>query len=220
MNSGKLIMEQMKTRSNLKFTYELSKECAIFLDFNIYKGRRFNTERKLDFKPFFKPTNKFLYLPANSNHPSAMKKAIVKGEAIRCLRNSTDKANWLLAVDKIFKGLIERGYKPNDIQHRFREVRWEERSKYLHMESPEKEKPEGVLILTHYHPLTKEGWKKLIEKHSLQRRLVISRKHFNREQRQIIDEWPPVVVFKDFRKIGRFLISAKQSCATPTGIRA
>ena len=211
------LMETMSKTTNLKFTYEISNEKAIFLDFEIFKGRRFETQKKLDFKPFFKPTNKFLYLPANSNHPIAMKKAIVKGEAIRCLRNSTNKTEWLKAMDKIFKGLLERGYKPQEISNRFREVRWEQRNHYLFKNKIEKKKPEGVIVLTQYHRETRDVWRKLIAKHSLPRRLHLTRRKYNADQRRIIDTWPPVVVFKDFKKIGQLLISARQNCSQPTG---
>ncbi len=82
-----------------------------------------------------------------------MKKAIVKGEAVRCLRNLRWKTEWLKVMDAIFRGLIEMGYKPSDISHRFREVRLDQRELYLYRKKQEKDKTEGVIVLTHLHNL-------------------------------------------------------------------
>jgi len=57
----------MKENSAFKFTFDISEQEAVFLDFHIYKGIRFEHANKLDFRPYFKPTNKFLYLPHKSS---------------------------------------------------------------------------------------------------------------------------------------------------------
>jgi hypothetical protein len=95
--------------SPLELTFEQKNSEAVFLDVHIYKGQRFAKERKMDMKPFFKPTNKLLMLPFMSAHPMHQKLAIVRGEAIRTLRASTDKTHWLQAMNFIFHGLIQRG---------------------------------------------------------------------------------------------------------------
>lgn len=41
-----------------------------------------------------------------------MKNGIVVGEAIRIFRNTSNKGEWLCALDHIFKGLMARGYSP------------------------------------------------------------------------------------------------------------
>ncbi len=53
----------------IKFTYECSSTTVDFLDLTLYKGPRFQSENRLDTKPFFKTTNKFQYLEYNSAHP-------------------------------------------------------------------------------------------------------------------------------------------------------
>lgn len=65
-----------------------------------------------DTKVYFKPANKFSYLPPTSNHSPAQNKAGIKGEAIRAYRISSDKGSWLEALHKIFNGLRARGYSP------------------------------------------------------------------------------------------------------------
>jgi len=49
--------------------------------------------------------------------------AIVK---IEYLRNSTDKTNWLIRIDKILRGLLEGGCRAQDTQHRHSEILWEQ----------------------------------------------------------------------------------------------
>ena len=210
-NAALDLMEKMKKVGKLEFTYEISDTRAVYLDFEIYKGPRYTSDMKLDLKPYFKPTNQFLYLPAKSNHPEHMKLAIVKGEAIRCLRNSTSKNEWLHALHTIFKGLIARGYDGRAIKAKFRQVRWEHRETYLQASVKCDSRPEGKLALTHYHRMTKPIWRSLIRKHSLPRRLRLTRRRYNNAQNAIIDAWPPVVVFKEFFKIGHRVIRARQT---------
>lgn len=109
-------MAELNQCSDMQLTYEFSDWKAIVLDFHVFKGTWFATSRKLDFKPYFKLTNRFLSLLARSNHPKHMQLSIVRGEAIRCVRNSSRKLLWLEAMHKTFKGLIARGFDGKDIQ--------------------------------------------------------------------------------------------------------
>ena len=115
----------------LSFTFEISEERAIFLDLEVYKGRRFARDGRFDVKPYFKPTNLLLYMPWQSAHPLYMKLGIVRGEAIRLLRASTDKSAWLHALHTVFKGLMARGYPPHLIAKKWRTVRYEDRDMFL-----------------------------------------------------------------------------------------
>lgn len=204
------LMMRMSNIGKLEFTYEISSETAIFLDFHIYRGPRYASVRKLDFKPYFKPTNQFLYLPEKSNHPQHMKLGLVKGEAIRCLRNSTRKEEWLQAMHTIFKGLIARGYDGAAIKDKFRTVRWEDRLHYLEPSEKQDSRPDGKLVLAPYHRHTKPVWHKLLAKHNLTRRLRPKGFRYTKKQQTIVDAWPPVVVFENFLKIGHCVIRARQ----------
>lgn len=210
-SDAKRIMASMKAAGQLDFTFDVSNKSAIFLDLEIYKGQRFERDKKLDMKPYFKPTNRFLYLPAISNHPWHMKLGIARGEAIRCLRNSTDKSAWLRAMHGIFKALIARGYCGEDLQRQWSKIRWEQRDHYLYGEGSQKTKPEGTLIFTSFHHKTKSAWRSIITKHSLKRRLRLRGRKFTAQQAEIVDKWPPKIIFKEFPKIGRFLISARET---------
>jgi len=112
-------------------------------------------------------------------------------EAIRTLRNSTSKSEWLDALSKIFCGLRE---------------------------SNKDTRPDGILSLTTYHRYTKPIWRKLIDKHNLMNRLSLRSKRFNLRQLKLQELWPPIVVYKDFTKIGHHLIRANTDPQLETGI--
>lgn len=73
ISTGKEIISRLKQASNLEITHDIDQKSAIYLDLEIYKGRRFDKEGRLDLKTYFKPTNQLLYPPANSQHPLAHK---------------------------------------------------------------------------------------------------------------------------------------------------
>ena len=128
-------VEKIRSRiaaiSGLTFTFEMDEVRAVFLDLEIYKGRRFARDGRLDVKPYFKPTNLLLYMPWMSAHPLHMKLGVVRGEAIRLLRSSTNKEVWLNALGTVFKGLMARGYPPHLIAKTWRKVRYVQRDLYL-----------------------------------------------------------------------------------------
>lgn len=99
----------------LKFTYEISSTEINFLDTTVYKGRRFAEHGILDIKSYIKPTNSFQYLERNSAHNPSVFKALIKGETIRHIRNTSD-INIFTETIRTFKShLIKRGYKSDEI---------------------------------------------------------------------------------------------------------
>lgn len=209
IEDAKRITKDLNNATNLTLTYSINQNEAIFLDLTVYKGDRYKSEKKLDLKPYFKPTNRLLYMPMISHHPHSMKAGIVKGEAIRLLRNSTSKLEWLKALEFIFKGLMARGYKPQLIKKAWREIRWEDRTYYITCRTS-KEKPAGQLIFTNYNPSTKEVWKLLLAKHKFQKIFIQRRFKWNKKQDEIMNQWPPLIVWRDFKKVSHLTISSKQ----------
>lgn len=206
----KTLISQLQASSGYKLTYDESETQAIFLDIEIYKGTKYWNERKVDTKVYFKPTNKFLYLPSVSNHPRAHKCSVILGEAVRTLRISSDKTHWLKAMTCIFKGLRARGYPAWVIQNQWRKIRWQDRDKFLHT-SKQRQKPEGQLVMSRYHPHLKTHWKKLLANHPIRSCLKIRRLgRLTKKQERLLERWPPVIVFKDFHKIANCIISAKE----------
>ena len=87
-------MERANTIHNtIKFTHEVSYTETTFLDVTVYKGPRFEVQQILDVKTHIKPTNKQLYVHADSYHPPGTHKGIAKGEAKRYLRTNSEKQN-------------------------------------------------------------------------------------------------------------------------------
>lgn len=208
------IINKLRNATNLNLTFEISNTQAVFLDLVIYKGPRYQRERRLDLKTYFKPTNRLLYLPWASNHPASMKSGIIIGEAIRTLRNSTDQFNWLKSLEFIFKGLMARGYPTGIIQKSWKKVRWEDRDFYINQNTL-KGAPAGMLIFTRYHHDTKKNWKKLLLKYPFENIFPKKNYSWNKRQVAIMLRWPPVIVWSDFKKVGNYLISAKDSWNYP-----
>lgn len=130
-NAVERIRSRIEAIEGLSFTFEIHPDTTIFLDLEIYKGRRFARDGRMDIRPYFKPTNMLLYLPFGSAHPLHMKAGVVRGEAVRLLRSSTNKEAWLRACNHVFKGLLARGYPGGLIAKSFRQVRFEDRQLYL-----------------------------------------------------------------------------------------
>lgn len=208
------IVSNLNNRTNLTLTSDISDKEAIFLDLVIYKGDRFSLNQKLDLKTYFKPTNRLLYLPMVSHHPLPMKAGIIIGEAIRTLRNSSSKIEWLKALHFIFKGLLARGYKPKTIQRAWKKVRWEDRDKYIY-ERTAKDRPPGTLIFTRYNPLTRPHWIRLLAMYPFENIFIKKNSRINRKQADIFKLWPPTIVWSNFNKIGHRIISAKESWNYP-----
>lgn len=204
------IVSKLSQCSNLVLTHNISEQEATYLDLDVYKGQRFRDENLVDIKVHFKKTNQFLYLPALSNHPGSHKTGVVKGEAIRCLRNTSDKANWLRALRLVFNGLRARGYNPSVIKRKWREVRYEDREKYV-FNSTTASTPLGKTIFVRYHAESKSKWKRLLRKEPIDK-LLVPQKYgkFNETQKALLEAWPPRIVFKNFKKIGNLLIHASE----------
>ena len=205
---GERIIEGLRRTSNLKLTYELSETQAMYLDITIYKGYRFKSEGKVDLKTYFKPTNKMLYLPAVSNHPQSMKNGIVTGEAIRTLRNSSSKAEWIKALRHIFKGLMARGHKPDMIKRKWKEIRFEDRDFYIFNKTT-RMAPEGTIIRTSYNPQTQAIWRMLVAKYPLENVLKKRKEKWTQKQVEVLKKWPPKILWMDFFKIAQKTINSK-----------
>ena len=99
----------------LKFTHEWSKTEINFLDLTLYKGERFNNTQILDIKCFSKPCDTFQYLSRDSSHPYACFSGMVKGEAIRYIRNSSSETEYEKKLDFFNSKLLTRGYKKFEV---------------------------------------------------------------------------------------------------------
>lgn len=92
-------------------TYQLSQQEVAFLDGSVYKGKRFARD---DIRPHYKPTNKFQYTHFQSCHPPSVFRGLVKGEAIRLPRLSSDLDTYTKLLAKHFR---KRGYPYKLVRH-------------------------------------------------------------------------------------------------------
>ena len=209
------VMTRLNQASNLSLTHDISSETATYLDITVYKGTRFKEDRTLDLKVYFKPTNKLLYLPARSHHPGTMKTGIVTGEAIRTLRNTSDKTEWLKAMAHIFKGLLQRGYDPLKIKQKWSKIKFEDRERYIFEETTRETQTKDI-VLTWYNDDTYKYWKGLLAKHPMEKVLIQKKPGvYDKKQQTIMDNWPPTIIYHEFDKLGKKVISAKASWEYP-----
>ena len=96
--------------THISFTMTHSLQSITFLDLEIFKGPRFRQDNILDTKLYIKPTNPQTFLHYTSCHPATTFNTIIKGEIIRALRATSDKANFSLILSKLLTRFMERGY--------------------------------------------------------------------------------------------------------------
>ena len=85
----------------IKFTWEINNTSVNFLDITIYKGTRFATLNKLDYKTYFKPTNTFQYLRHHSSHTKATKNTVIIRETKRFQRTNSDTENYSHTITQL-----------------------------------------------------------------------------------------------------------------------
>ena len=113
----------------IKLAYCISNSSISFLDLFLYRDTSSNV---LQFSTLQKPLNKYLYIPLESFHPSNNKKAFIKGELMRYVRNSSSFNSFYETKEKFWKTLRVRGYPFRFLLPLFREIRYSDRKKWLH----------------------------------------------------------------------------------------
>lgn len=126
----------------LTFTVTVSEDCANFMDLTIYKGKRFASEGKFDLKPYEKPANLYLYVPYSSAQPRSLRRAWIKAEALRNLRNSSDQTEFESALKRMEQRLTARGYPRQFVTEQLRRVSYSDRSRLLNNEHDRKQATE------------------------------------------------------------------------------
>lgn len=110
----------------------VSDDSVNFLDLNIKFN---NLTRKLEFTPYFKPTNTFSYLLNSSNHPDYIFKNIPKSLFIRLRRICSFYSDFIYYSSVLKRQLIFRGYEARIIDKTFNMVSNLERSELLKYKS-------------------------------------------------------------------------------------
>lgn len=190
------LMQRLNTCSNLRMTWDISDKKAVYLDLEIYKGRRFFFHNIVDIRVYTKPISKFLYLHGKSNHPTHTFTGVVKGEMIRYLRNTSDERTWKAKVNHLFKMLAQRGYTGKYLRAALDYVSYRDRAKYLEKRT---RKPFELdsLVKCIFHPRMRSYWRQLEVWMSCQL-----------PRRGIREKWPRMLLFKRGDSVARHVITA------------
>ena len=111
---------------SIKLTHIKSQQSIDFLDLTIFRTRGL-----IQTKAFQKAMNPYTYLPWNSYHPVDMKKAFIKGEAIRYARLCSNISDFNKLLQLFSTRLTLRGYPQYFISKVLLTVFWTSRSQYL-----------------------------------------------------------------------------------------
>lgn len=155
---ARALLAALNNCSNLELTSTVSPTHAIYLDTEVYKGRRWAEHMQLDISIYTKPISKFLYLHARSNHPEHVLTGVVKGEMIRFLRNTSDVFRWKDKVKFLMHKLAQRGYSAKTLREAALSIRFKDRSRYLQTADVRTYDP-GDFIVLPFHPSAKPLWR-------------------------------------------------------------
>ena len=138
--------------STLKFKYDISHTQGVFLDTVVFKGKRFESENILDFKPYVKPTEKFQYIHRQSSHPKSVFSGLIKGELMRFVRTATNSEDYIARADLFKQKLLLRGYGENEFQSAYSQVHHGQREEYLKGKTKTCKKDKPLVFTTTYNP--------------------------------------------------------------------
>ena len=148
----------------LKFKYKISHTSGIFLDTIVFKGKRFEKENILDFKPYVKPSEKFQYIHRQSSHPKAVFQGLIKGELIRFVRTSTNREDYENRAELFKEKLVLRGYSVSEFNNAFEQVNHQNRATYLIEKEKMHNKQIPLVFTTVYNPHV-SGFRRALLKH-------------------------------------------------------
>ena len=140
--------------NNINFTLDFSNDTIDFLDINIYKGNKFSNQGLLDFQPYRKACHKNYYLRYDSCHPANTFKSIVRGEAIRLLKNSSDIGTYLNHSANLFLSFLQRGYPLKRLQEWTKDLLYVNRDAWLQTRTkrPFRIQAEDTFFRYSHHP--------------------------------------------------------------------
>jgi hypothetical protein len=116
---------------NMTFNCIASSSDVEFLDIVIYKGERYQREKRFDVRVHQKQINRYLYIPYTSFHTYHNKIGWIKAELIRYIRNTSSIDEYIKIKKLFFRRLRDRGYPPRFLLNIFNTVMHSERSDML-----------------------------------------------------------------------------------------
>ena len=184
----------------LKFTHEWSKHEINFLDLTLYKGERFTESYVLDIRCYTKPVDTFQYLSRDSSHPNSCFRGMIKGEAIRYIRNSSSEKEYKHKLDFFIQKLTLRGYEKSYVLDCLLDISYNQRNTYL--EDVEKTKDIPLVFSTDYFPQRSNS--------DVKQALLKNWHHISNNQNlSRIFPSPPILALRRTQNLGEHLIRAK-----------
>jgi Reverse transcriptase (RNA-dependent DNA polymerase) len=119
-------------QQGITYTRQLSHESAVFLDIEIYKGKRFYDSNQLDIRLYQKPMNLFLYIPFNSFHISSIKRNMITNELRRYIKCCSLRSEYIEYKKKFYTRLRARGYPGAYLIPLLNSVKYDERPSLLY----------------------------------------------------------------------------------------
>ena len=130
------VVDRLQLRLNsldpkLRFEFVSHPTEAVFLDLCIYKGARFTRSCIFDLRVHQKSMNLYLYIPWQSFHTVAAKRAFIQTELMRYIRNSSDRDSYIQLKHTFYTRLRDRGYPHLFLKEIFNGIFYEDRHLFL-----------------------------------------------------------------------------------------
>ena len=97
----------------------------------IYKPDDISISHKLKTRTYQKPLNVYAYIPFSCFHPSHTKKAFIRGELIRYVKNSSVYKDYHTIRSLFWTRLRRRGYSAKFLEPIFGSVEYKKRAHYI-----------------------------------------------------------------------------------------
>ena len=95
---------------SIKLKATIDSQSIDFLDVTTYKGDNFSTDRLIDTKVYFKPTDSHQLLHKQSYHPKHTFRGVIKSQFLRFFRICNNKKDFDSACNILINSLQTRGY--------------------------------------------------------------------------------------------------------------
>ena len=95
---------------SIKLKATIDRQSVDFLDISSYKGDNFDSDRLIDTKVFFKPTDSHQLLHKESHHPKHTFRGVIKSQFLRFFRICNNKKDFDSACNTLINALQSRGY--------------------------------------------------------------------------------------------------------------
>ena len=110
-------------------------------------------EGKLDFEPYYKPTNTFNYQHFDCAHSTHVEIGLAMGEITRILRLSSDNNIYIKHATKLFLTLLNIGYSRKKMKYLFAQYHYGRKHSLLNTNKKlNKEIADTVRLICDFHP--------------------------------------------------------------------